>query len=359
MKELKYWIALNELPGIGLRSRQNLLMHYKHPRNFFEDPNKLKLLRKMGVSAISPNKQSEIIKKASSKVKYMQSKDYVGIDINAKEYPVRLKQCQDAPTLIYSTSKVNFGDQHRKVLGIVGTRTPTLDARIACRKLIADLHPYNSIIVSGLAEGIDTVALQTALEYGLETIAVLAHGLEKIYPMSNRGLSNSVKNHGALITELANGTKILPHNFPQRNRIIAGLSDAVVVVQSGLKGGSMITANFANEYNREVFAFPGNIENSKFSGCNHLIKTHRAHLLTSVKDIVYNMGWNSQVVEKNLNQNDVNHVLQKVNSPSLKELSGNIKKEHVLLRKKILQLELEGCIEHLPGNWYSNKQKVA
>jgi len=207
------------------------------------------------------------------------------------DYPERLKQCEDAPVILYVKGKTNLN--RLRVISIVGTRNPTDQGRAITRELIQDLAARfpGMLVVSGLAYGIDTCAHKGALRNNLDTVAVLGHGLSHLYPSVNRETAAQITEKGALITEFLHDEKPESANFVKRNRIIAGLADATIVVESGEKGGALITADIANSYNRDVFAFPGRISDKYSSGCNRLIKTNRAALMENVSDLEYYMNW--------------------------------------------------------------------
>jgi DNA processing protein len=207
------------------------------------------------------------------------------------EYPDRLKQCEDAPVILYARGNANLN--RAKIISLVGTRNPTDEGRKITRDLvetIAASYP-ELLIVSGLAYGIDTCAHKNAIRYKLDNVAVLGHGLSFMYPPSNRDLAVQIASKGALLTEYMHDEKPESANFIKRNRIIAGMADATIVIESGDKGGALITADIANSYNRDVFAVPGRITDKYSAGCNRLIKTNRAALLESIADLEYLMNW--------------------------------------------------------------------
>lgn len=216
---------------------------------------------------------------------------------NNSDYPKILRECNDAPSLLYAIGNVDFN--HNFVLSIVGTRKPDDNAAIYIDKFVADLRQYRNdiVIVSGLALGVDTIAHKTAIKYGFKTVAVMGTGLDHIYPSENTDLANRiVSSGGAILTEYEYGHQISPDNFPQRNRIVAGLCDALLVVQSPVRGGSLITAKYANSYNRDVFAFPGRPDDELFLGCNYLIRNNMAALITSAEDIAWYLRWERKVL---------------------------------------------------------------
>ena len=214
---------------------------------------------------------------------------------NNSDYPNKLRECADAPSMLYAIGNVDFNNNY--VLSIVGTRKPDANAQRYIDSFIADLRQYRKdiVIVSGLALGVDTIAHETAIKYGFKTVAIMGTGFDHIYPTENTDLAKRIiDSNGALLTEYEYGYPISPDNFPQRNRIVAGLCDALLVVQSPIRGGSLITATLANSYNRDVFAFPGRPDDELFAGCNHLIRNNCAALITSAEDFAYYVGWNRE-----------------------------------------------------------------
>ncbi len=206
-------------------------------------------------------------------------------------YPKRLRECPDAPAVLYHLGGADLNAD--RVVSVVGTRQCTEYGRTLCRRLMADLARLcpGTLVVSGLAYGIDVAAHLMALECGLPTVGVLAHGLEQIYPSAHRHVANQMIDRGGLVTEYCHGSRIAKVNFVSRNRIVAGMADAVVVVESKRKGGSLITARLANEYNREVTAVPGRAFDEHSEGCNNLIRDNKAHLIDSAEDLISIMGW--------------------------------------------------------------------
>jgi DNA processing protein len=204
-------------------------------------------------------------------------------------YPQRLKHAEDAPVLLYAKGPADLDSE--RMVSIVGTRTPTDQGKRLCVELVEGLKECNATIISGLAYGIDIVAHRTALKQGLPTIGCVAHGLDKLYPGEHLATAKEMLEAGALVSELPSNSSFAPGNFPARNRVIAGLSDCTVVVESGPKGGSLITADIANSYDREVFAYPGRPTDARSEGCNALIQQNKAMLVTSAADVIRFMEW--------------------------------------------------------------------
>ncbi|HKK68771.1 MAG TPA: DNA-processing protein DprA, partial [Bacteroidales bacterium] len=276
----------------------------------------------------------------------------------------RLSYCEDAPLMVYNHGQ-SFYDAPRTI-GIVGTRAPTDEGIDLCEKLVADLgsrHP-DTVIISGLAYGVDICAHRAALRNNLPTIGIMAHGLDRIYPSLHRDTAKEMLSKGALMTEFLSGTNPDKHNFVQRNRIIAGLSDALVVVQSARKGGALITAELARDYNRDVLAFPGRPGDTYSAGCNKLIKNNIAALIESVEDLEYALGWDSKnkaptTVQGNLFATIENKDQQTIMESLIEEKEMNLNLLSLKcgipvskLSATLLELEFKGLVKSKPGGIY-------
>ena len=206
------------------------------------------------------------------------------------DYPKRLLNCYDSPTLLYYKGEADLNSE--KIIAVIGTRNHTEYGKQVTEKLIRELTEQNVVVVSGLAYGIDAIAHKAAVKNNLKTVGVLAHGLDQVYPSQHTGLAKEMlQAGGGLLTEFRSKTKPDKHNFPTRNRIVAGMSDATIVIETGIKGGSMITAELANNYNKDVFAYPGSVNDGKSAGCNYLIKNNKAVLLTDAQELIELMNW--------------------------------------------------------------------
>jgi len=278
-----------------------------------------------------------------------------------KTYPSRLKDIDDAPVVLYTKGNINFNAE--KIIGIVGTRNATPYGKTFVEKIVQELVPHTPIIVSGLAYGIDIQAHKQALKNNLNTVGVLGSGLDKIYPATHEETARKMLSGGGIITEQVFGTKPDAHNFPARNRIIAGLCDALIVVEAAMSGGALITAEIANAYNKDVFALPGNY-NAEFSaGCNWLIKINKANLISSVKDIEYIMNWTPGSQKKSpelelfqaLSHEEsliVSAIKSKADSIAIDELTFKTLLSPGVLANTLLTLELKGLVKSLPGKQY-------
>lgn len=291
-QELIHRIALAMLKGIGPVNARNLVAYCGGVDALFTDPKARQRLEQ--VPGIGPERTKAILDKrvlaaAEKEVAYVRKHKLRALFYLDEAYPWRLRNCDDAPVMLYARGNAEL-DAERTV-AIVGTRAPTEQGRWLCAELVEGLKPSGVTIVSGLAYGIDIVAHRTALKAGLETIGCVAHGLDRIYPGEHAATAKEMIKQGALVSELPSGAPFAPGNFPARNRVIAGLSDCTIVIESGTKGGSLITADIANSYDREVMAFPGRPTDAKSEGCNRLIKDSKAHLITGPEDVLKLMGW--------------------------------------------------------------------
>jgi DNA processing protein len=276
-------------------------------------------------------------------------------------YPVRLKNCPDSPVIFFYKGDVDF--ESPKIVSIVGTRQATPYGRDLCNRLVDELcqRNHHPIIISGLAYGIDICAHRAALRNSLPTIAVLGHGLKQIYPTAHAATAREIIGKGALLTEFLSDTPIDRNNFVRRNRLIAGLADLTIVVESNIHGGALITADIANSYNRDVFACPGRLTDTYSTGCNWLIKTNKANLLQSVADIEYLMGWDKSAktpVQPELfpavspEEEQILRVLRENGESPIDNLCFALQMSVGKVSALLLNLELEGLINSLPGKVY-------
>ena len=289
---LLYDIALTMMPKIGFIKARKIHSYFNSAERFFE-ASQDELLTIQGMSLIRAKEIIEDRKtaliEAEEEFNFTQKHNITITSYDDAHYPNRLRHCQDAPFVLYSKGNINFN--HSKVVSVVGTRRITPYGKSMCSELIAGLKKHNPLIVSGLAYGVDISAHQAALQNDLPTVGVVGHGMDKLYPSQHQHYVNQMLNNGGVVTEFKQGTQPDRENFPKRNRIIAGAADLVIVIESAIKGGSMITANIANSYDREVFAVPGNVHAEYSMGCNALIKSHKAILLENVEDIENIMNW--------------------------------------------------------------------
>lgn len=292
--EQLYRIALSMIPNIGSIMIKNLIAYCGSAEEVFKAP-KAKLLKipLVGEERAAAIVNADVMKEAGEELKYVQENDIEVIFFTDSTYPERLKQCTDSPALMYFNGKCDFNNP--KVISIVGTRRATDYGKDITKRLVKELSPYNPLIISGLAYGIDIAAHNAALENGLPTLAVLGGGLHEIYPQQHIGAAKKIMANGGLLTEYSTKDPMHPKNFPERNRIVAGMCDALIIVESTPDGGAVITANLAHGYNRDVFAVPGRSLDKASAGCNMLIKTHKATLVETGKDIIDALRWEDAV----------------------------------------------------------------
>ena len=292
-ESLIYKIAIDLIPGIGGVLAKKIIESAGSPAEVFRSSKALLqkipgIGKTLGENITSPG----ILAEAEKEIEFISKYKIKALYYLDDDYPERLKECPDSPVVLFIKGDSDLDNP--RVVSIVGTRSASGYGLEFCRNLVSDLSArgHNTLIVSGLAYGIDICAHKAALDNGLPTVAVLAHGLSTIYPSAHRNVAEKISGQGALVTDF--GSKTLPErgNFLKRNRIIAGLADATIVIESSLKGGALITADLANSYNRDVFALPGRVTDKSSQGCNNLIKTNKAALIEKVEDVEYIMDWN-------------------------------------------------------------------
>jgi DNA processing protein len=363
-KDLKYKIALSLIPKVGHVTAKKLVAYVGSFEGVFkEKKSNLQKIPGIGSKLSDLIAKADVLTKAEEEIEFINKNNINVLFYLDKHYPERLKNCDDAPILIYTLGQIDLNV--RKVISIVGTRKATVEGMSFCEKLIKDLknREHNPIIVSGLAYGIDAAAHNAALENGLLTVAVLGHGLDIIYPASHKKMARDILKQGMLVTDFPSKSIRDKNNFVKRNRIIAGLSDATIVIESGEKGGALVTADIANSYNRDVFAVPGRVTDNYSVGCNNLIKTNKAAMLTSVEDLEYLMGWEAgknknDAVQKNLfvnltkEQKNIVEILEKEPELSIDNICIRCNMPTSKVSPILLDLEFMGVLKALPGKTY-------
>jgi len=361
--DLLYKVALTLIPGIGPVQAKILVEYFGDASSvLFAKESQLKKIEGIGEIRAKAIKSFIDFSEAEEEINFIEKYKIKPLFITDKNYPRRLLNCYDSPTLLYYKGEADLN--HPKIAAIVGTRNNTEYGKQITEKLINDLTGENILIVSGLAFGIDAIAHKAALKNDLPTAGVLAHGLDQLYPSQHAALAKDMlKKGGGLLTEFRSKTNPDKHNFPSRNRIVAGISDATIVIETGVKGGSMITAELANGYNKDVFAFPGKITDTKSSGCNYLIKNNKAMLLTEVNDLIEIMNWAEQkkparkkqrsiFIELNENEKIIVNILHEKESIHIDELNIKSSLSSGAVAAAILNLELQNVIVSLPGKLY-------
>lgn len=354
-----YRIALSIVPQVGSVRAKQLIRHFGSAEVIFEAQKK-ELLQVKGITKKIADSihGKEILDQALKEFEFIQESNIKLLYFMDDEYPARLKFFEDAPVCLFYRGSVPLNG--RKHVGIIGTRTPTERGKWIAEKLVEDLKSQDITIVSGLAYGIDITAHKASLVSDLPTIGVVAHGLDTIYPSVHKQVAREMTANGGVLTEFVRSTKPDRERFPARNRIIAMLSDALIVVESKESGGSMITANFANDYNKDVFAIPGRINDNFSRGCNKLIKEHKAYLLESGTELIRMMRWESKThkeVQRSMFY-DLTRDEQKIvdcikaGIDKIDDLSASTKLTQSELASFLLELEFKGVLRSLPGKKY-------
>lgn len=360
--ELLPILALQKAPKIGDATAKRLIAHCGSATEVFNTKKaQLSKLDGIGTLTLKDLHLKDHFAAAESELRFI--RDH-GIDYSYftdPDYPERLKHCIDGPILLFQSGNIDLSNS--RVISIVGTRKVTTYGASFCERLIEELSPLNPIIVSGFAYGVDITAHRAAIKYGLQTIGCLAHGLDQIYPKSHKKYVSEVENNGGFYTDFWSSDAFDRTNFLKRNRIIAGISQATIVIESAEKGGSLVTADIANSYNREVFAVPGRVTDSFSTGCNNLIKYQKAHVLTSAADLIYMLGWELKEKERPAVQkqlfvelSDTEKVIYRFLKENGKELLDIIALESGLALPRVtstlLSMELKGVVRPLPGKLF-------
>jgi DNA processing protein len=357
-------VALTFIKEIGHTRAKLLLAHFGDAEEIFKTGEaKLRKIPGIGEKLINRLDLGEALKRAEEELKFIEKNGVDVIFYTDARYPRRLKNCADSPVLLYSKGNANLNLY--RCVSIVGTRNATDYGRQLCKQLVEELAEYNALVISGLAHGIDVAIHKECLKYNVPTVGVLGHGLDRFYPHQNKSTADKMIENGGLLSEYPSGTKPDRQNFPERNRIVAGMADATVVIEAGLKGGALITAEIANSYNRDVFAFPGRLGDEYSEGCNFLIRNNKAALLTCVADLAYSLGWEKNTeakgapeqlllpIDLSADERLVYEIIQQHKSPlAIDDLSIKANMPMSLLAMTLLDMELQGFIRSLPGKMY-------
>lgn len=354
-------LALSFSPGIGVVTLRNLVNYFGSSQAVMEaTKDTLQQVEGVGhkISTGILAGRIEAYERANKEMAFAKKHGIEILTFSDKRYPQRLRQCYDAPSVLYYRGTADLNSS--RVVSIVGSRNATIYGKKICVELMEGLTDYNVLVVSGLAYGIDSCAHKESVKYSIPTVGVLGHGLDMIYPAANRKLAVAMLGNGGLLTEFPSLTKPDRQNFPQRNRIIAGLADVVIVIEAAMRGGALITAEIANNYNRDVCAFPGNIDQEYSEGCNFLIKSNRAHLISRVKDLEYLMNWEKEYKTPVLAPAKADPTLTSIEKRLVELINKNgpigideISSEMQVIQGKIvmalLELEMKGLVVALPG----------
>ncbi|WP_186756879.1 DNA-processing protein DprA [Echinicola salinicaeni] len=363
--KLLYSIALSLIPQLGPNIFKTIISYCGSAQEFFNMARgKAAKIPGIGPKLLEIRKQKlEFLKKAE-KVMADCSKHQINIHCYLdKSYPTRLKSYLDSPVLLFTKGNINLNPE--KSIGIVGTRNASDYGKLTTRKIVESLAPFQPTVISGLAYGIDITAHRAALDFGLPTISVLGNSLESIYPATHNSTANKMMENGGLLSEYKVGTVLNANNFPARNRIIAALSDALIVVEAAKRGGALITAEIAYSYNREVFAVPGNLQNTYSEGCNNLIKSMKASIYTGPKDIQEALSWETGNKKKNpekpnkidlskfpIEEQTILKLLSDNQELEIDNLSWQSQIPVSQLASLLLNLEFQGLIKSFPGKKY-------
>ncbi len=359
--DLLYKIAFSQLYGIGPARAQKILKKIEHPKDFFFlNFKELHRITEIPLQTLQNTNPKRALISAQAQLNFLNHYKVNYHFISDPLYPKRLRQCPDAPIGIFFRGCGPYWNRP-KCIAIVGAREKTNYGTQIVDELISKL-PKDIIVLSGLAKGIDACVHQKCIEFGLSTYGVLGHGLDQIYPKSNGQIANLMLENGGLISEFLIGVKPEKMNFPMRNRIIAGMADAVIVVESKKNGGSLITAELANDYNREVFAFPNQIFKIESEGCHQLIANNKAHLLSNTNDLLKFMNWSFNTKQlSTLNKPQTNNLIEKKiiscfqikPTWSIDELLIEINQPVSLINGALFELELQNLIKNIGANRYS------
>lgn len=361
---LLYQIALTMAKGVGIHTIKNLLSAWGEEANVFNRTlQELQSIPNIGETTAQNLLDPLLLEKAKKELNFVARIGGRAIPYTSEDYPTRLRECNDAPFILYTKGNINFNTQH--AIGIVGTRKMTNYGKEICEEIISDLadkYP-DLLVISGLAHGVDGCAHKKALDLGLSTIGVVGHGLDLMYPAQHRALAEKMMEKGGMVTEYRAGCFVDKKNFVSRNRIIAGLSDVILVVESGEKGGALFTAEFANSYNRDVCAIPGRIGDSYSAGCNQLIKSHQAVMVESAEEIEKLMNWDvSKATHPTINiskfmalsgeQKIIVEALQLSERMEINELVKKTQIPYGKLSSLLFEMEMDDLVRTAPGNVY-------
>lgn len=371
MADALYKVALSLIPKIGPKGGKNLLAYMGSLEAVFESPMaKFQKIPGIGdyLAGHISKHRAEALRKAETELDFVEQQNLHMSFYLDKDFPFYLKQTEDSPIVLYSKGKIDFRNRH--LISIVGTRKASPYGKEICENLVKGLAAgdNNPIIVSGLAYGIDVCAHRAALKYGLDTLAVLGHGLNRLYPASHRETAEKIVNTGgALMSEFTSNSAFMRKNFLRRNRIIAGVSEATVVVESAKKGGSLVTAEIANSYNREVFAFPGRVGDKYSEGCNALIKKHKAYIIESAADIEYILPWSNAkgepkqkqlFVKLSKDEKSLTDVLKENRKANIDTICKTTGMPPAKTSAVLLELEFKGVVKNLPGKMFELARNI-
>ena len=361
-EETIYQIALSFVDGIGSVHAKNLLEHFKTAADIFHAPtHRLSAVEGIGTVRAKAIKDFKGFDLAEAEYAFCIKQNIQPLFVTHPLYPQRLNNCYDAPALLYFSGNADLNAS--KMVCIIGTRNNTDYGKTITEKIVAELASSGVTILSGLAAGIDSIAHKAALQHQLATVGVLGHGLDSIYPSNHQSLAKDMLQNGGLLTEFKKGTIPDAFNFPRRNRIVAGMSDVVIVIESALKGGSMITANMAFQYNKDLYAVPGKTTDAKSAGCLQLIQQNKAMVFTNTEELLTTMGWQSSdkkaakkqrelFIELTPDEQIIMDILNLKEQTHIDEIRLKSGLNSSSIAAAILDLELQNIIYTSPGKMY-------
>lgn len=361
--EILYQLALTLIPQIGPVQAKILLAHFGNASAILQaKAGHLKNIEGIGESRAYSIKKFSGFQRAEEELNFIEKYGIRPLFLTDPAYPQRLLNCYDSPTLLFYKGNADLNIS--RIVAIIGTRNHTEYGKQLTDKLVRGLIAQGVLVISGLAYGIDALAHKNALKHAIPTVGVLAHGLDQVYPAFHSALAKDMIRNGGLLTEYWSGTDPDKHNFPTRNRIVAGMSDATIVIETGSKGGSMITAELANGYNKDVFAYPGRVTDHKSEGCNQLIRQNKAMLITEPNDLLEIMGWievkktkpalqKEIFIELSENEKTILDILKEKENTHIDEINLKANLSSSAVAAAILNLELQNIIASLPGKMYS------
>jgi DNA processing protein len=360
LENLRYHLALSLATKVGPGVFKAIIAYSGSAKAFFQlNKGKASKIPRVGEKLLEIQRQADsLLQKADDLINLSEKKGFKFIISTDQNFPSRLKMQEDGPVVLFTQGNGNLNFE--RSIGIVGTRSATTYGKSITRKIVEDLLPYQPVIISGLAYGIDIEAHRAALQFGLPTIAVMGSPITQVYPAVHKKTAEQLQESGVLMSEYAPGSTMVPGNFPARNRIIASLSDALIVVEAAEKGGALITAEIAYSYNKEVFAVPGNLQSPFSEGCNHLIRKMKASIYTGPGDIAEALFWSKPGEEKikkpvlNLEGRDeedsaILKLLLEKGESEIDQISYLTEIPLGMLSSKLLSLEFEGIVKSLPG----------
>lgn len=373
---LIYNIGITLLPGVGSVTAKNLIAYCGSAEAVFSEK-RSKLEKVPGVGAVvldtitNGSVQKDALQRAEEELKFIEKENIKPLFFTDEDFPKRLKECADSPVMLYTkgvmkpvgNSSIGLNLNAERIVSMVGSRRCTEYGKKICEQLVEALSAYNVLILSGMAYGIDICAHRASLKNNLPTVGVLAHGLDNLYPAEHYNTSGKMLENGGLVSEFMSNTKMNPEYFPRRNRIVAGMADATVVIEATAKSGALITAEIANSYDRDVFAVPGRLDDPSSEGCNLLIKANKAMLMQTAGDVIKAMNWDVETKRAAHRQQElfahlsgdeetlVNILKQKEKAhvDDISHASGLAMSRTAAL---LLNLEFSGVVKSLPGKVY-------